>query len=348
MLTDTDVWKPRQLPDELALNGMSLLKRIRVQSKRLLGALRSGEEKSRLAIALRALGPIARTVDALWYHATHAAHDQASTPCLMIVGPPRSGSTLIYQTLVRALPCAYLSNLHLLFPRHASRYLFRRGANNTLTPTISNYYGYTGSLKDVSEANEIVGSLFAGNPSIDAINRRFHTLHAAACAGSNRPFIFKNVRAYAKLSELHDSVPHLLFLRVRRDPEEVVRSVLSAYHELGTFHPVPETLRGHSMDDPVKFAVLQILHIERAIDSQKQIINRDRWLEWEYEAFCREPWPLIADLAENYLHIDPSHIRQSDLPLSFQPSQRVKLSATATARISDLLRSYSTLDQLPR
>ena len=38
-------------------------------------------------------------------------------PLILVCGAPRSGTTVVYQTLVNHLPVAYFSNLTALFPR---------------------------------------------------------------------------------------------------------------------------------------------------------------------------------------------------------------------------------------
>ena len=86
---------------------------------------------------------------------------------------------------------------------------------------------------------------------------------------SGRPLIFKNVSLYSRIYELHRSIPEITFLIFIRDVEQIVRSVVKAYHELGTFNPIPPRIKNKNIRDPVEFAVNQILAIDESIELQK-------------------------------------------------------------------------------
>lgn len=104
------------------------------------------------------------------------------------------------------------------------------------------------------------------------------------------------------------------------------------------------------INDPVEFAVRQVLEIERAIDLQKEHVERSAWLEWWYEDFCSDAWPMIENLAENYLKMDLSRLRRDAVP-ELRVSKRVKVSADEANRISLLLQQCANVEQqsyLPR
>ncbi len=312
------------------------------QIDRFIGAVRSGDPAARLGIFVKALGPFTRLLDKMIYRALVDSEDKEDNipPCLMIVSPPRSGSTIIYQVLVRAIPCVYISNLHSLFPHCTSSYLLRRNLFDANLAGFHNYYGYTSSIYDVNEGNEFFEAIFRGDADKDLIRERFIPFVKAMRATQERPFIFKNVRAYSHIARLHQAVPEIVFSRVKRDPEQVIQSVVRAYHELGYFHPVPKALVNREINDPVEFAVRQVLEIERVIDLQIEQIEKPARLEWWYEDFCSAPWPMLKNLAENYLKMDPSRLRRDAVP-ELQVSKRVKVSTDEADRISLLLQQYT-------
>jgi len=265
---------------------------------------------------------------------------------VLVVGPPRSGSTLISQMLVRVIPCAYASNLHAIAPTLMEK--LRRSAPAVSGP-LRSYYGYTGSLSDVNEANELFDAMFKGEPSRETLRRRFLTLAAGVGAGRDRPLIAKNVRSFERITELHAAVPELFFLRVRRDREQVVQSVLRAFHLLGTFHPIPRRLRGHSMGDPVAFAVDQIGEIESRISEQLAGIPESQWTEWSYEGFCADPATLIDKLAVEQLQIAPEDLRREWFREQFRASFSTKVTPEESERISRLLaENYADRVEGPR
>ena len=309
------------------------------QVKRFAGAVQSGHPAAWLGMFLKAVGPPGRFLDrCVSGSPSEAGSKSESMPaCVMIVSPPRSGSTLIYQALTRAIPCVYLSNLHLVFPSFASGWLMKRdrlGRNSGF----DNFYGYTSSLSDVCEGNELVGEWFEGGPDHRRVREKFLCFIEKMRASETHPLIFKNVRNYTRISILHQAVPELVFLRIRRNTEQTVQSVVKAYHELGGFHPVPPALEGRVIGDPVEFAVRQILEIEREIDAQKRAIDPSVWLEWTYENFCSDAWAKIEGLAENYLKMDKARLRRDGLSEPLTASRRPKVSEQEARRITELLR----------
>lgn len=311
---------------------------ISVLASRFFGAVRSGSKAARLAMLIKALSPFTRLVDkAIYLSLNRSDHNEAKLPkCLMIVSPPRSGSTIIYQVLTRVIPCVYISNLHTLFPNHASPYLLRRDLFGSKLVGFHNYYGHTSSFYDVNEGNEFVEAIFRGNPDKEQIRGRFFTFIKMMRATEERPLIFKNVQAYSHVGCLHQAVPEVIFLRIKRDLEQVIQSVVHAYHELGTFNPVPKNLINSEINDPVEFAVHQVREIERTIDHQINQIEKSARLEWWYEDFCSDPWPMIVNLGENYLRVDVSRLRGSAMP-EMKASNRVKVTGEEATHISTLL-----------
>lgn len=311
---------------------------------RVIGGLHSKNRAAYLGIAIEALKlftqPIDKVVSARSNLKRHAGKD--IPPCVMIVGPPRSGSTIIYQALVRVIPSIYISNLHAIFPRNATIHVMKRNATLSVLQDTSNYYGYTPSLCDVNEGNEFVGALFKDGDREKSIRNNFLQLITTMSPQQNVPFIFKNVRAYSQLQLLYQAVPELIFLRIKRDVEQVIQSVVRAYHELGTFHPIPNALKKDiSINDPVEFAVRQILEIESTIDLQKKYIRDANWLEWHYEDFCENQWTKIENLVENYLQLPASCLRNKNLLGSFNASNKMKVTSEEANSIKEMLSRLS-------
>ena len=313
---------------------------IRGKLKRFSGAVRSGNNAARLSLFFMALSPFTRLFDKLICQAIdNNKINGALPPCLMIVSPPRSGSTIAYQVLTRVIPCVYISNFHFLFPNYASFYLSRKNLFGINLSEFNNFYGYTSCIHDVNEGNEIIEKIFRRESNVKWIRKKFIKFLEVMRATCGHPLIFKNVRAYVHLALLHQAVPEIVFLRIRRNLEQIVQSVLKAYYELGTFHPIPEVLANRKINDAIEFAVYQIIEIERIIDIQKNRINQSTWLEWSYEELCSDPWPMIENIAENYLEVDLFQLRRNAVS-DLKVSKRIKVSADEAKRISFLLRTH--------
>lgn len=316
------------------------------QLKRLKGAIWSGKAAACLGMLIIAMGPFTRFIDKVigdFYQAGNDFKDDLP-PCVMLVSSPRSGGTVIYQALVRAIPCTYISNLHVLFPRLASGHLLRRGMLGAGLGGFNNYYGYTSALNDVNEGNMLVEGFFKNRADKELIRKRFLNFIRMLKAKADRPLIFKNVRAYTNISRFHEAVPEVVFVRIKRDPEQIIQSTLRAYYDLGTFHPIPKALISSGITDPVEFAVRQLIEIEHEIDKQKKKIDPSVWLEWSYESFCSKHRPLIEDLTKNYLKMDLSLLRRDSLPKSLVASKRKKVSKSDANKITLLYNQFSRRD----
>ena len=109
--------------------------------------LRSGSPEARFAMASAALGPFLAPLDLLLAVAERRRLARAASPrlpLLFVMGPPRSGTTLVTLSLNRCLPVTYLNNLTALFPRApiTANLLFGRPIRHEGV-TLANYYGRT-------------------------------------------------------------------------------------------------------------------------------------------------------------------------------------------------------------
>ncbi len=288
---------------------------------RLKGALMSGKKAAYLGIALNLLRPLTQPLDRFFGGRGRTGPEPSAQhlpPSLMIASPPRSGSTLIYQVLTRTIPSVYYSNMHYLFPKSASRVMNLFGMFGTGLSGFRNYYGYSPKLRDVNEGNPLLAKILPGEDP-EEIREHFLRIVSWMRAGPDRPFLFKNVRHYDTIGRLHEAMPELHFLRIKRETAHVVRSELNGYRELGTFHPVPPELRNSGITDPVEFCVRQILLIEASLDKQFEALPEEGKMVWEYEAFCSDAEAHIRALARK-LGISEYRLRWKELDTPLRPS----------------------------
>lgn len=261
--------------------------------KRVQSALTKGRSAGRNALLRRLVAPLCLLIDAL-LHRKQALSDVVP-PCVIICSPPRSGSTVIYQILVRVLPCSRLTNLHQLAPRHATG-LLQRSKGLPLPTKLNSFYGHTASLSDVSEGNEMVRYWFKTSNEKE-IRRRFIETMGWLKASEKHPVIMKNVGLYNKISQLHAAVPEIAVVRLRRNTQSVVESELRAYHELGSINPIPAEMNEKDFDNPAELVVNQILCIEKRLDEEMALIPVNRQLEWTYETLLSTPEETVKQLS---------------------------------------------------
>lgn len=294
--------------------------------KRCFGAISSGKRAAYYALLWKLIKPVGFLVDKILAGIAQkkmVKNEIKIGPCLLIVSPPRSGSTIIYQVLVRTIRCVYFSNLHSLLPQTASRFLRSCPLFGDISLVYQNYYGYTSSVLDVNEGNEAIAGILEDSTDLTRIRQNFIRFYQQLGASSDVPLIIKNVRTYDKLLLLHKAVPELVFLRIERNRHQVVQSVLRAYCELGTFHPIPAGLNQITVEDEVEFAVRQILSIEQSLKQQQEQISSDRWLTCSYEYFCQNAQIIVSKIAKDYLGLSASsYLTHNDFHLQASVSRK--------------------------
>jgi len=227
----------------------------------------------------------------------------------LIVGPPRSGTTLVYQTIARRLPVSFATNLSALFPRSpiSAQELF--GRRVTSSRDVRSYFGQTRGLLDANDAFHLwdrwLGSeRYRGPAHIppDAARdmRRFFDAWRARFAA---PFVNKNNRNTDCLLQLAGALPEARFMVVRRDPLETLQSLLTARRVVQGDVRRGWGLRSHDAqgDEPlaaVEAVCDQLVEIERRLHADCAAIAPGRLLEVSYAQFCTAPDDVVSSAGE--------------------------------------------------
>lgn len=303
------------------------------------GALLSGNPAAYFGMLMIACTPPGNILDKLIFR-HFVKHDDSNEvpPCVLIISPPRSGSTITYQVLTRLIPSVYFSNLHAVMPSYASTRLLKKNKMGLGLKGYKNYYGYSVAWNDVNEGNDVVSSFYEGNADKAEIRRRFIAFCKDMKATKDRPLIFKNVRNFFETSRLAEAVPELKFIRIKRDVDQIIQSEYKAFEQLGAFHPIPARLEGQlPVLGPHKFAVEMILEMEKVLDEQKHAIAPENYMEWHYEDFCENTLPMVKGLMENHLNMDTSKMR--DYPTNLKASRSQKVSDADLQIIRDHIKT---------
>lgn len=313
--------------------------------KRFSGAVRSKHPAAYLGLAIKTIAPLTQFFDLTiqkFVRPNRSPELGNLCRCVFIVCPPRSGGTVIYQALTHALPSIFLSNLHALLPNFGTRIL-RIGRERLKSPlSFNNYYGYTSHLLDVYEGNEFFEWVHQplGEMSIDENNRylrhKFIQLVNLLAPLPSECVIFKNARFFSVVQKIHQAVPEIIFIRVKRDPNQVIESVVRAFYDLGHFHPVPESVAKMSITDPIEFACYQIEAIEASLNKQFACLPDSSQFTIPYEAFCERPYEFINTLAYDFLKLSPGSVRDCPDLAMLTPSRRQKVSDSERLRIHTL------------
>jgi hypothetical protein len=277
----------------------------------------SGHEYTKLA-AKTAVAPLRfRTYLGLTESVIRALTQRSEKPQLFIVGPPRSGTTLIYQYIVHRLQIAYFTNGVGRYPvapclvTWAQR-LFRRDH----VSDFASQYGKVEGAIGPREAGGFWNRYFDAEAYQDAealshrkAERLRRTIWCVQRTFGDIPFVNKNVKHLLRLMALQDIFPKSVFLFVERDLTDAALSMLRARrhlfgdpgHWFSIRPPDYETLRSL---DPVDQIVGQYHSIVRKMEADLEGIPQGRKLRVSYNDFCHSPEELIGRIIELLGHLE--------------------------------------------
>ena len=157
---------------------------------------------------------------------------------VFILGPPRSGTTLLYETLASHCDFAYMTNLHNRYsyaPLSITKLIGWRLRRNR-TAQYESSYGRISGLTAPSEAGEFWYRWF---PRGIRIHTGYGQLHSGQISEmrrvidgmqnmTGRHLLFKNTYNSMRIGALLETFPNAVFLVSRRNPVDTAQSLLLA------------------------------------------------------------------------------------------------------------------------
>jgi hypothetical protein len=281
--------------------------------------LRSGDRAAYTALCLAGMELGLAPLDLALRSYEKRLHQRSAAysdlPILLVVGAPRSGSTLVYQALVSGLDVSYFSNLGSLFPRApiAASLLFG-GAPRTRPKPFRSYYGNTAGLSGPSDAfsiwNRWLGATdrYHAPASIDEEqSRSMREFFDTWLSTFGRPLVNKNNRNTDCLALLAAALPNARFVVVRREPEYVAQSLVLAREQIQGSRFVgwgllsqdsnPDAGREGYLDDVCR----QVFAIEARLREGEAQVDARRFLNVAYESFCEDPVGAVRRISRTLL-----------------------------------------------
>jgi hypothetical protein len=234
---------------------------------------------------------------------------------VFIVGPPRTGSTLLYQLLTRRYRFCYFSNLVNRFPRTplALARLSKSFGGFEAADDYGSRYGSTRGWCSPNQGRECWIRWLPESPNAigpeavpDDAKLEARATVSAMQRICGRPFINKWPPNSVRVRLLDEIFPQALFVRISRAIEPTVLSILRGREELcrrgsGWFSVKPpgyaEIMKARA---PVEQAAWQIETIERAIDIDSEVVGRHRFIAVRYEELTTGPRQALDRIAAFY------------------------------------------------
>lgn len=263
-------------------------------------------------------GILARFNDLLarcWVPEQHPI-DRPSTPIVLVVGPPRSGTTLLMQRLTRHTTAQVADNIVARFwgapdvGVHVSRSLRAQlGASGaelsstfgvTHAPFDPHEFGYFWTrFFDFEHGHALEAERLAG-VDWSALDRALGAMQHAA---SPQTLALKAVPLSCIAATVGAWLPRVVFVRTRRDPQTLVRSILTARRarygsEERWWSLRPRGAAALSARSPIEQVVGQVLGIERDLDEQLGRLDPSRWVEVDYRETCAAPDDVLGRIGQ--------------------------------------------------
>lgn len=321
--------------------------------------LKSGSKPARSALLHEALRCAATPVDwLLSFRESRILNGSTlheTRPLILIVGPPRSGTTLVYQVLARALDVSFPTNLSAIFPRstiYSTKLSARLGSADR--HELQSYYGKTAGLGGPNDGFHIWNRWLGPDRSTTTTNlsaaqiREMQNFFNAWTSIFPRPFLNKNNRNTHCIDFLAEHLASSVFVVVNRDPVEIARSLIRARSEVQGSKVArwglqsQEKYSHHDQFGYVRDVCEQVMNINWQIAEQISMVAPNRVLAVDYHDFCARPTSVIADLEKLVPELRRSP-GETDLPGTLVPSASKPLPPEEES----ILRDYFETDLSP-
>ena len=251
--------------------------------------------------------PPLRWLDRWWWRQEAAAENgQTRLPFVAVIGPPRVGSTLMYQLLITYFDFFYFDNLqHALLRYPYLAFRLSRGLPRRRPPHFESDHGFVAGLHGPSEAN-FFWPLWCGMP----MDEHHLSEREREQQGSQRAMLIRFFDAIARrtqlpltnsynahafyMEELADWFAHVIFVNLRRDAIDNAVSIYRARQQLRqkmtdwwSIQPAP--CRNTQGIDEFDQIVGQIVETYRAVDRQRRLRPDLQVVDVDYEVLLDNP-----------------------------------------------------------
>lgn len=263
----------------------------------------------------------------------HRAPDPLLHPPLLVVGAPRSGTSLLQQVLIAGLDIGWFSGWHNVAAGAPAALVSTRLQSGIATHFRSDH-GRGRSLREPHEGATWWYRFFPRSPQAvaadDVAPRSRLALRRSMSAliqRADRPVVWKNVVNSVRLEPILAAVPEAIVIDVRRDAGDTAASILRARaSETGSvdnwWSVEPrdvEALRARSPEEQVRG---QIHGVRLALDAAHEAFPQVTWVDTDYETLVTAPQSVLESVAaavERATGVDrrrPGHL----VPERFSPS----------------------------
>lgn len=231
------------------------------------------------------------------FHKKYASTELRHQP-VFIIGAPRTGSTILYQTITNQLDVLYFDNLicglknSLMVGFWLSAKIFKNRPHDSF----QSYHGNT--TKFGSRAPSECGQFwyrwlpadrhFINNEDVDGtMVDQIRSEISSIINYYNKPLVFKNLNAGQRLRLLKKCFPEAKFIFMHREPIYAAQSILLSKRKIGIrdnefWGIMPRNYKELIPLDPFEQIVKQIYYIEKQIEVDSNLFETKNFINVDY------------------------------------------------------------------
>jgi len=256
---------------------------------------------------------------------------------IFIVGAPRAGTTLVYQSILASFKVSYFLNLVDRLPNSPG--LVTRAICRLFSPSpprsFESSFGEIKGLLAPSHGRHIWARWFPGDQGyvpagflaqeqMQEIRGTIATIERAF----DLPFFNKAQGHCVRILPLHEAFPEAVYLRVSRDHLQTAQSLLLGRKRYfgdakKWFSVKPKAYDRIARFEPCQQICEQLFEIEKDLDRDLGDVAAGRVFDLQYESFCSDPNGNMKRFQEFYESVSGKKlVGRTPLPESFQVSSK--------------------------
>ncbi len=282
-------------------------------------------------------------------------------PVLLILGSPRSGTTLLLQFLANSGIFSYPSNLLARFayaPYIGSlvQKLIFDDKIGMIDKNLENYSSELGKSEGSLGVNEFyhfwrrfIPLYFPQKIDINQFNKiNFNQIFreiASIESVFNKPFVCKGMMLQYNLTDLGNHSSNFNFIQIKRNPVFVMQSIFQARNKY--FGNVNEwwSVKTKEYEYLKKMDVYhqiagQVFFSEKEVEQGLTKISSNNQATVFYEDFCKNPKNVLNEIIEKF-GLDGDNIKRN-IPESFQVSDKIKIEIKHFDALKDAYEDFET------
>jgi LPS sulfotransferase NodH len=295
-------------------------------------------------------------------------HRKPVQPITLVVGSPRSGTTLVFQWLASlglfSYPTNWLSRFwnapyigaklqrlltdpeyqfgHEFAELEQASFSFESTLGKTRGLLAPNEFWYFWRRFFPFKAVHYLSDDELGNVDTATFTAELAAIEAAL----GKPLTMKAMIVNANIPFVNSVLEKVVFLFVKRHPFYNAQSLLDARrafsgHLDDWYSFRPRQYPSLRQLDPISQVTGQIYYFNEEIEHALSQIDHNRWLQIDYEDFCSDPATIYAALIQKLRNQGQVVERSYDGPSNFELRNSVKVDAKTSQQISDAWKRLS-------